>query len=167
MFVVAKKKQVHVDILINNAGVLLNKSFEKISLGELREVYDINVFAPFRLTQAFLPLMGGKKNSHVVNISSMGGVQGSVKFPGLSAYSSSKAALAGLSELLAVELKQKNIIVNCLALGAAQTEMLEKAFPGYKAPVSSSEMAELIVWFSLNGQKFFNGKVLPVAMSNP
>lgn len=163
----AKSLNGHVDVLINNAGVIINKPFEKISPEELRHVYDINVFAPFRLTQALLPLMGGVSQSHIVNISSMGGVQGSVKFPGLSAYSSSKAALAGLTELLAVELQEKNIVVNCLALGAAQTEMLSKAFPDYKAPLSSSEMAEWVVWFSLNGQKFFNGKILPVAISTP
>ncbi len=163
----AKSINGHIDVLINNAGAIINKEFEKISLEELHHVYDVNVFAPFRLTQALLHLLGGEKRSHVVNISSMGGVQGSVKFPGLSAYSSSKAALAGLSELLAVELKGKNIVVNCLALGAAQTEMLDKAFPGYKAPLTSNEMSEWIVWFALHGQKFFNGKILPVAIGTP
>jgi NAD(P)-dependent dehydrogenase (short-subunit alcohol dehydrogenase family) len=97
----------------------------------------------------------------------MGGVQGSAKFPGLAAYSSSKAALANLSELLAEELKEKNIRVNCLALGAAQTEMLETAFPGYKAPVTAAEMAQWVGWFAINGHRFFNGKVLPVALSTP
>jgi NAD(P)-dependent dehydrogenase (short-subunit alcohol dehydrogenase family) len=97
----------------------------------------------------------------------MGGVQGSAKFPGLSAYSSSKAALANLSELLAEELKEKNIRVNCLALGAAQTEMLEEAFPGYRAPLSAEQMAAYIAWFTVNGYLYFNGKVLPVALSTP
>lgn len=152
------------DVLINNAGTLLNKPFEQINLAELRQVYELNVFAPFRLIQALLPFMNG---GHIVNISSMGAVQGSSKFPGLSAYSSGKAALANLTELLAEELKEKNIKVNCLALGAAQTEMLEAAFPGYKAPLSAAEMAEWISWFALNGQKFFNGKILPVALSTP
>lgn len=152
------------DVLINNAGTLLNKPFESISLAELRQVYELNVFAPFRLTQAILPFLTG---GHVVNISSMGAVQGSSKFPGLSAYSSGKAALANLSELLAEELKEKNIRVNCLALGAAQTEMLDAAFPGYKAPLSAAEMAEFICWFAISGSKFFNGKILPVAVSTP
>lgn len=152
------------DVLINNAGVLLNKPFENISLAEMRQVYELNVFAPFRLMQAVLPFM---KTGHIVNISSMGAVQGSAKFAGLSAYSSGKAALANLTELLAEELKEKNIKLNCLALGAAQTEMLESAFPGYKAPLSASEMAEYIAWFAVNGQKYFNGKILPVAISTP
>lgn len=163
----AKSLNSRLDVLINNAGAILNKDFEKISADELRQVYEVNVFAPFRLTQVLLPLMGGQSVSHIVNISSMGAVQGSSKFPGLSAYTSSKSALAGLSEMLAEELKEKNIRVNCLALGAAQTEMLETAFPGYKAPLSAREMAHWIAWFALNGHNYFNGKILPVGISTP
>lgn len=167
LFYIANTLNSRIDILINNAGVILNKEFNKITPDELKSVYEVNVFAPFRLMQVLLPLMGGNEVSHIVNISSMGGVQGSAKFPGLSAYSSSKAALAGLSELLAEELKEKNVRVNCLALGAAQTEMLSTAFPGYKAPLSAKEMAEWISWFALNGHQFFNGKIIPVAVSTP
>lgn len=157
----------HVDVLVNNAGALVNKPFETILPAELQQVYQVNVFGPFRLMQVLLPLMGGEQLSHIVTISSMGGVQGSAKFPGLAAYSSSKAALANLSELLAEEFKGKNIRVNCLALGAAQTEMLETAFPGYKAPLSAAEMANWIAWFAVNGHHYFNGKILPVALSTP
>lgn len=163
----AKSLNSRIDVLINNAGTILNKEFEKISPEELRQVYEVNVFAPFRLSQLLIPLMGGDEVSHIVNISSMGAVQGSSKFPGLSAYTSSKAALTGLSEMLAEELKAKNIRVNCLALGAAQTEMLEAAFPGYKAPLSAREMSTWIAWFALNGHTYFNGKVLPVGVSTP
>jgi 3-oxoacyl-[acyl-carrier protein] reductase len=157
----------HVDVLINNAGAIVNKPFETISLQELRDVYSVNVFAPFRLCQAMLPLMGKKGTSHILNIGSMGGITGSSKFPGLSAYSSSKGALSVLTECLAEELKEKNIRVNCLALGAAQTEMLEAAFPGYKAPLSAAEMAGWIASFAVTGHNYFNGKVLPVAVSTP
>jgi len=106
-------------------------------------------------------------SGHVVNISSMGGVQGSVKFAGLSAYSSSKGALITLTELLAEEYKEHGPSFNVLALGAVQTEMLEEAFPGYKPPMLAIEMAEYIVDFSLNGQKYYNGKLLQVANSTP
>ncbi|MCU0433102.1 MAG: SDR family oxidoreductase [Bacteroidia bacterium] len=158
----------HLDVLVNNAGALINKPFPEITLGELQYIYEVNVFGPFRLIQMLLPMLSAAPApSHIVNISSMGGVQGSAKFPGLAAYSSSKAALANLSELLAEELKEKNIRVNCLALGAAQTEMLETAFPGYKAPVTAAEMAQWVGWFAINGHRFFNGKVLPVALSTP
>ncbi|MFO0356543.1 MAG: SDR family NAD(P)-dependent oxidoreductase [Sphingobacteriaceae bacterium] len=156
-----------VSIVVNNAGEILVKSFAKISEKELISVYQTNVFAPYLLIQSLLPWMGKKASTHVVNISSMGGFQGSAKFAGLSAYSSSKAALAGLTECLAEELKGTNITVNCLAIGAVQTEMLSKAFPGYKAPLKANEMASYIHEFAVNGNKFFNGKILPVSSTTP
>jgi 3-oxoacyl-[acyl-carrier protein] reductase len=162
-----KSLNLQVDVLVNNAGFIVNKPFEKISAKELQAVYATNVFAPFTLIQTLLPLMNKKTRSHVVNIGSMGGFQGSSKFPGLSAYSSSKTALSGLTECLAEELKTKNIAVNCLALGAVQTEMLGKAFPGYKAPLQAKEMAAYICNFALSGQKYFNGKIIPVSSTTP
>lgn len=154
-----------VDVLINNAGALVNKPFEKTSIKEFKKVYDVNVFGVAQLIQCVLPFM--ETGSHVVNVSSMGGVQGSAKFAGLSAYSSSKAAIITLNELLAEEYKDKEIAFNTLALGAVQTEMLEEAFPGHKAPVSASEMAAYIKDFSLSGNRFYNGKVLSVSASTP
>ena len=154
-----------VDILINNAGSMLNKPLGDISAEEFDAVFSVNVKAPFLLTQALIPFMN--MGSHVVNISSMGGVQGSVKFPGLSVYSSSKGALAVLTECMAAELAEKSISVNCLAFGAVGTEMLAKAFPGYEAPVTAAKMAEFVAEFAMNGHKFFNGKVLPVSLSTP
>lgn len=156
-----------VSILVNNAGLLVNKPFANISASELEASYRVNVLAPFVLTQKLLPLMGRKERAHVVNIGSMGGFQGSVKFAGLSAYSSSKGALSVLSECLADELKNKNISVNCLCLGAVNTEMLRSAFPGYAAPTSAKEMAAFIGNFALTGHRNFNGKVLPVSVSTP
>lgn len=161
------KNVLHLDILVNNAGYLINKEFEKINYSELIEVYEINVFAPFKWIQEFLPYMQSFGHAHIVNITSMGGITGTQKFSGLSAYSSSKAALSILTECLAEELKPYNIKCNGLALGAVQTEMLAQAFPGLKAPVSASEIAEFIVWFAINGPKYFNGKILPVALSTP
>lgn len=154
-----------VDILINNAGALIHKDFEALSLKEFQRVYQVNVFGLVGLTQRLLPFMGPE--SHVVNISTMGAVQGSVKFPGLSAYSSSKAAVVALTELLAEEYKDQGPSFNVLALGAVQTEMLEQAFPGYRAPLSAKEMAAYILHFSLTGNKYFNGKLLQVSNSTP
>ncbi|WP_282017389.1 SDR family NAD(P)-dependent oxidoreductase [Salegentibacter mishustinae] len=162
-FVETKWKQV--DVLINNAGALINKDFEKISAEEFQKIYSTNVFGVIGLTQKMLPFM--KKDAHVVNISTMGGVQGSVKFPGLSAYSSSKAAVITLTELLAEEYKEKGPSFNVLALGAVQTEMLEEAFPGLEVPLSAKDMAEYIANFSLTGHKFYNGKLLQVSNSTP
>jgi NAD(P)-dependent dehydrogenase (short-subunit alcohol dehydrogenase family) len=154
-----------VDVLINNAGLLLNKPFRESSLSEFREVYAVNVFGVAELIKTVLPYMN--QNGHVVNISSMGGIQGSAKFPGLSAYSSSKGALITLTELLAEEYKDSGPSFNALALGAVQTEMLEEAFPGYQAPLSAGEMAAYIMEFALEGHRYYNGKVLPVSKSTP
>jgi len=103
----------------------------------------------------------------VVTISSMGGIQGSMKFAGLAAYSSSKGAVITLSELLAEEYKEQGIAFNVLALGAVNTEMLQEAFPGYEAPISAAEMADYIANFALIGNKYHNGKVIQVSSSTP
>jgi NAD(P)-dependent dehydrogenase (short-subunit alcohol dehydrogenase family) len=154
-----------VDILINNAGSLINKSFIDTDEADLAEMLEHNVMSHFKMIKYTLPFLG--KGSHIVNIGSMGGFQGSVKFPGLAAYSASKAALHTLSECLAFELADTGIKVNCLALGSAQTEMLEAAFPGYESPVMAYEMGKYVADFAKTGHKFFNGKVLPVAVTTP
>jgi 3-oxoacyl-[acyl-carrier protein] reductase len=154
-----------VDILINNSGYLVNAPFEEVSKAELEYSYRVNVFGPFWLIQAMLPLLRG---AHVLGISSIGGISGTAKFAGLSAYSSSKGALIPLFELLQEELGSKHeLSFNILALGAVQTEMLSAAFPGYQAPLTSDEMGEYVCWFAENGHKYFKGKVLPVSVSTP
>lgn len=154
-----------VDAVIHNAGSLISKPFETLSQADFEYVYKVNVFAVANLTRICIPFL--QKGSHVVTISSMGGVQGSLKFAGLAAYSSSKGAVITLSELLAEEYKENGIAFNVLALGSVQTEMLEEAFPGYQAPISAAGMATYIFDFTLNGNKYFNGKVLQVSTTNP
>lgn len=155
------------DVIINNAGFLVNKPFEKISFSEVEKIFQTNLFGIMRLIHFSLPWLKKSSAAHIVNIGSMGGFQGSAKFPGLSVYSSSKAALACLSECLAEEFRQDKISVNCLAIGAVQTEMFTEAFPGYKAPLAASQMAEFVAEFSTRGHRYFNGKVLPVSLSTP
>lgn len=154
-----------VDILINNAGKLLNKPFATTTRNEFEAVYKVNVFGLAELTRIVTPFMS--REGHVVSVSSMGGVQGSMKFPGLSAYSSSKGAVITLTELLAEEYKETGPSFNVLALGAVQTEMLAEAFPGYIAPLSALQMATYIFEFGLTGQKYYNGKLLQVSNSTP
>lgn len=160
-----KENPCSIDILINNAGTLIKQDFMDYDPGEARKIMETNFTGPAEIIRILKPYM--KKGSHIVNISSMGGFQGSSKFRGLSYYSASKAALACLSECLAVEFRESGIAVNCLAPGSVQTEMFTEAFPGYKAPVKPAEMAEFIIWFAKYGNKFFNGKVIPVALGNP
>ena len=154
-----------VDALINNAGAFLNKPFEKISKKEFEYIFQVNVFGLSSITRKVLPIIDSK--GHIVNITSMGGINGAAKFTGLSAYSSSKGAVNILTELLAEEYKEKGPSFNALAFGAVQTEMLEEAFPGLKAPISAKEIADFILDFSLQGQKYFNGKIIPVSSTTP
>ena len=163
---VQKIKQVfaRVDVLIHNAGSMLNRPFEETGYEESLRLFQTNFFVPALLTNALLPLM---KNAHVLSIGSMGGFQGSVKFPGLSYYSASKGALAVWTECMAEEFKDRGLRFNMLALGAVQTEMLQEAFPGYQPPLSAGEMAGFVAGFALNGHRFFNGKILPVSVTTP
>jgi len=160
-----QKEWSQVDILINNAGTLLNKPFSVTTFEDFKQVYNTNVFGVAELTRRMIRFM--PKNGHVVTISSMGGVQGSVKFPGLAAYSSSKGAVITLTELLAEEYKESGPSFNVLALGAVQTEMLEEAFPGYEAPNTAAQMGAYIFEFSKTGQQFYNGKLLQISSSTP
>jgi short-subunit dehydrogenase len=156
-----------IDVLINNAGQIINKAFEEISQHEAKEIFEVNYFAASSLIKNLIPLLKASENAHVINIGSMGGFQGSAKFNGLSQYSASKAAIGVLTECLAQEYADYGISFNCLAIGSVQTEMLEKAFPGYKAPLNPDQLAEFIFDFSLKGHKYMNGKILPVSLSTP
>ena len=157
--------QISIDALINNAGSLINQSFSTTTKNDFEAIYRVNVFGLASITRLLLPLISSK--GHVVNISSMGGIGGSSKFSGLSAYSSSKGAVNILTELLAEEYKETGPFFNGLALGAVQTEMLAKAFPGFQAPLSPVEIAPYIAQFALTGQQFYNGKILPISSTTP
>jgi short-subunit dehydrogenase len=156
----------NIDILINNAGYLVKKDFEKLSHQDITKSYQINVIGIMQVVQATIPFIKSK-GGHIVNISSMGGFQGSMKFPGLAAYSASKAALCSFTELFAEEYKDSKIKMNCLCLGAVQTEMLETAFPGFKAPHTPQQMAKYIYDFASSQGDFLNGKIIPVSLSTP
>ena len=160
-----KNKYKTIDILVHNAGMLVNKPFEELTSNDFFRVFQVNVFAVAHITKLSLPMM--PKGSHVVSISSMGGIQGSMKFAGLAAYSSSKGALITLSELLAQEYMDREISFNVLALGAVQTQMLKEAFPDFQAKTSPEEMAEYIYDFAINGNKFLNGKTIQVSNTTP
>ena len=156
---------ISIDVLVNNAGLLIKKDFAAFSDEDFDAVMNVNVKSVFKLTRSLLPYFA--RPAHIVNIGSMGGIQGTAKFAGLSLYSAAKGAVAVLTEALAEELSEKKISINCLAYGAVQTEMLAQAFPGYTAPLSPENMAEFVAWFATHGHQFFNGKVLPVSSSTP
>ena len=156
-----------VDILINNAGYLSSKPFREIGQTELLNHFKVNFFSVYELIRQTLDLFDSSSMKHIVNIGTMGAVQGSIKFKGMSAYISSKAALANLTESLAAELQDKGIKINYLALGGVETKMFREAFRGQKAPHTPGEMAEFISDFALNSWKYFNGKILSVTSTIP
>ena len=160
-----KNKFGFIDIVIHNGGSLIKKKFMDMKQKDLINSFTVNYFSPFLITQKIIPNLA--KTAHVIFISSVGGINGTVKFPGLSSYSPSKGALITLTECLAEEFKMSKLRFNCLALGAVQTDMLKKAFPGYEAPLSPEEMATFIFDFSIKGGDFFNGKVLPISTTTP
>lgn len=155
-----------IDFMINNAGKLVNKPFLELSNADFDACYQINAIGVMKAVQATVLKMEDK-GGHIVNISTVGAIQGSVKFPGLTAYSTSKAAITSFTELFSEEYKDSKIRMNCLCLGAVQTEMLSEAFPGYVAPLSAEEMAEYIVDFTLHAHKYLAGKIIPVSLSTP
>lgn len=161
-----KQHMNHIDILINNAGALVSKPFEQISPDEINKVFTVNYYAPALLVKNLLPLLKAGQ-AHVINITSMGGYQGSTKFKGLSHYSASKAALASLTECLAEEYKMDGLSFNALALGAVQTDMLAEAFPNFKPKVTAEQMGEFVANFAMNGKSYFNGKIIPVSITTP
>ncbi|MCB2208975.1 MAG: SDR family oxidoreductase [Bacteroidetes bacterium] len=159
------KKLGKVDILINNAGLLISKPLKDLTNKDFDDLFNMNVKSVFKLVRDLESYFN--KDAHVVNITSMGGFQGSNKFPGMSLYSASKGALGILTECMAEELKDKHIRTNALAIGAVQTEMLSKAFPGYEAPVNAGEMADFVIDFALKSHHYINGKIIPVSLSTP
>ena len=164
---IIKETTTYIDLIINNAGYLVNKRFEDTSIDDFDNSINVNLKKPYFLIQNLLPLLVASAAAQIINIGSMGGYLGSSKFPGLSIYSAAKGALATFTECLAEELQEKNVNVNCLALGAVQTEMLEKAFPGYLAPINPQQMANFIYSFATHSSKFMNGKVIPVSLNTP
>lgn len=155
-----------VNVLINNAGYLIKKPIEELTQADFQKSLQVNFLGPVELIQ-FLSSRMEINGAHVVNISTMGAFQGSAKFPELAAYASSKTALCNFTEVYAEEKKDGNIRMNCLCLGAVQTEMLAEAFPGYLAKISAQEMADFISDFAVNKGLFFNGKIIPVSNSTP
>ena len=159
-----KSRKIKIDILINNAGYLVSELFGDTTYESFKKTFDVNVFGLAEITRSLIPIINS--DGHVINISSIGGVNGSKKFPGLSVYSSSKAAVIALTEVLAEE-HQNGPSFNVLALGAVQTKMLKEAFPDYNVETKPEEMAKYILDFAINGNKLFNGKLISVSNSNP
>lgn len=155
-----------IDYLINNAGVLIKKSFENLQEDDFLTSFRTNSLGVMQTVQALLKQFN-KNGTHIVNISTMGAFQGSAKFPELIAYGTTKAAICNFTELFAAEFSESSLKMNCLCLGAVNTPMLQTAFPGYEAQISAEKMAEYIINFTVHSGQFINGKIIPVSISTP
>jgi len=112
-----------VDILVNNAGILKVGRYNELSSDDFQEILQINVVAPFKLISGIVESMKRKKFGRIINISSIWG-QKSRK--GRSIYSSSKAALDALTKSLALEFASYNVLINSVAPGYVDTELITK-----------------------------------------
>jgi short-subunit dehydrogenase len=152
--------------VILNAGLLDKVKQGTIDHKQLLGTFNVNTFYPILILQAINNnIISGK--AHVIGIGSMGGFQGASKFPGLSIYSASKSALSTFIECYAQEMFNNGVRANTLALGAVNTKMLNKAFPGYEAPVNAKDISKYILDFLFHGGDFITGKVIPVSLVNP
>ena len=156
-----------VDVLINDAAALIQAPFTDHKAEDYRFMMEVNYIAPAMLIKRLLPRLKRSEAAHIVNVSSVAGVQGSSKYPGVTAYSGSKAAIISLTECLAQEYFEEGIRVNAVAFGAVQTRMLEENFPGFEAPVTADQAGKYLCDLALNGWQVYNGKVLPATVVTP
>ena len=132
-----------IDILINSAGIFLEKSIEKTTIEEFEKCHAINVRAPFILSKELSKNMKKKKWGRIVNIASSSAYQG---FSNGSAYCSSKHGLLGLSRSMFNELKQKNVRVFCVSPGSSKTKMGKQCKnQNFETFINPKEIAEYIV----------------------
>ncbi len=115
----AEQKTGGIDVLVNNAGYGFEGAIEEASLAQVRAQFDVNVFGAVAMIQAILPHMRKRRNGHIINISSIGGLTG---LPGVGVYNGSKFALEGISEALAKEVKPLGIKVTIVEPGAFRTD---------------------------------------------
>lgn len=160
-------KRVHetygrVDILINCAGVVAVKPFAEMDVETWDRVLNVNLRGTFLCCQLAFRQMAQQGGGVILNISSLSGVKGVEKFPGLSAYNVSKAGVASLTEILAVEGKPHNIRVAAVSPGAVDTEMLRQAAPHLRAGMTPEEMAEILLFMADDSGRVLSGTNLEI-----
>jgi NAD(P)-dependent dehydrogenase (short-subunit alcohol dehydrogenase family) len=134
------------DILVNSAGAVARVPFERMETAIWDEVLGVNLRGTFLCCRAAFRAMIPRGGGVIVNLSSLSGVRGVEKFPGLSAYNTSKFGVAGLSEILAVEGRPHNIRVVAVSPGAVDTEMLREAAPHLRAGMTPEELARILLF---------------------
>ena len=134
------------DALIHCAAVLIKRPFIEMPAEDWDAQLDVGLRGAFLCAREAFRLMR-RRGGSIVMVSSLSGVFGAEKFPGMSAYVAAKSGLAGLTEALAVEGREHGIRVNAISPGAVDTEMLRVA--GVEGPaLSPAEVARVIVWLA-------------------
>jgi NAD(P)-dependent dehydrogenase (short-subunit alcohol dehydrogenase family) len=146
-----------VDILINCAGIVAVRRFVEMDVATWDAVLNVNLRGTFLCCREAFQLMVAQQRGVIINLSSLSGVKGVEKFPGLSAYNVSKAGVAGLTEILAVEGKPYNIRVCAVSPGAVDTEMLRQAAPHLKAGMTPEELAEILLFMADDSGRMLSG----------
>ncbi|MGH2509524.1 MAG: SDR family NAD(P)-dependent oxidoreductase [Ktedonobacteraceae bacterium] len=151
-----------VDILINCAGVVAVKPFHEMDIATWDHVLNVNLRGTFLCCRQAFSAMARQGGGVILNISSLSGVKGVEKFPGLSAYNVSKAGVASLTEILAVEGKPLHIRVAAVSPGAVDTEMLHQAAPHLKAGMTPDELAEILLFMADETGRVLSGTNLEI-----
>ncbi len=157
LFEQVRERYGRLDILVNCAGIVAVRPFIEMDTATWDQVINVNLRGTFLCCREAFRLMSVQKQGVIINISSLSGVKGVEKFPGLSAYNVSKSAVAGLTEILAVEGKPHNIRVCVVSPGAVETEMLHEAAPHLKAGMTAEEMAEILLFLADDSGRMFSG----------
>jgi NAD(P)-dependent dehydrogenase (short-subunit alcohol dehydrogenase family) len=151
-----------VDILINCAGTVSVRPFVDMDVATWDRVLEVNLRGTFLCCREAFRIMAAQRSGVIVNLSSLSGVKGVEKFPGLSAYNVSKAGVASLTEILAVEGKPYNIRVCAVSPGAVDTEMLRQAAPHLKAGMTPDDLAEILLFLADDSGRMLNGTILEI-----
>jgi NAD(P)-dependent dehydrogenase (short-subunit alcohol dehydrogenase family) len=151
-----------VDTLINCAGIVAVRPFVEMDAATWDAVINVNLRGTFLCCREAFRIMVAQLSGVIVNISSLSGVKGVEKFPGLSAYNVSKSGVASLTEILAVEGKPYNIRVCAVSPGAVDTEMLRQAAPHLRPGMTPADMAEILLFLADDSGRMLSGTNLEI-----
>jgi 3-oxoacyl-[acyl-carrier protein] reductase len=160
-----------IDILVNNAGIAgPTGPVETLALDTWRRVLEINLTGTFLCSKAVVPVMKGQRQGRIVNIASIAGKEGPANF---AAYSASKAGVIALTKSLGKELVKTGVLVNCIAPGGVETELLEQMAPEYvqamiqRCPMgrlgTPAEVAAMAAWLASDECTFNTGAVFDLS----
>ena len=159
-----------IDIIVNNAGILKVGKAEEFSVKDFQDILQVNVLAPFQIISGIVGGMKRKKFGRIVNISSIWGEKSK---SGRSIYSTSKAALNALTRSFAVEFAEHNILVNSIAPGYIETDMMkqynsEKELDIIKNSIpmkrfgKKTEISELVKFLCSEKNSYITGQILTI-----